>query len=61
MAPRRPVRRLQAAFLPPFEGIGTDNYSIRSDPPDTNGAVGTTPYVEWVNPRWPYSTRRPAP
>src|SRR5690242_18042843 len=48
-APRRPVRRLQAAFLPPFEGIGTDNYSIRSDPPDTNGAAGTTQYVEWVN------------
>lgn len=46
---RGPVKKLQATFLPPIEGIGGDNYGIQSDPPDTNGAVGTTQYVEWVN------------
>ena len=46
---RASVQRLQATFLPPIEGIGSDNYHIQSDPPDTNGAVGTTQYVEWVN------------
>jgi hypothetical protein len=46
---RASVKKLQASFLAPIEGIGGDNYGIRSDPPDTNGAVGTTQYVEWVN------------
>ena len=46
---RASVKKLQATFLPPIEGIGGDNYGIQSDPPDTNGAVGTTHYVEWVN------------
>lgn len=46
---RAPLKPLQATFLPPIEGIGGDNYGIQSDPPDTNGAVGTTQYVEWVN------------
>src|SRR3954466_1211842 len=25
-----------------FAGVGRENYSIRSDPPDTNGSVGKT-------------------
>src|SRR4051812_1662121 len=32
-----------------FAGVGRENYSIRSDPPDTNGSVGKTHYVQWVN------------
>jgi hypothetical protein len=47
--PRGAIKKLQATFLTPIEGIGGDNYTIESDPPDTNGAVGTTQYVEWVN------------
>jgi hypothetical protein len=40
---------LKAAPATTFEGIGDANYRIASDPPDTNGAAGTTQYVEWVN------------
>lgn len=34
-----------------FEGLGNGfpNFSIDSAPPDTNGAVGATQYVQWVN------------
>jgi hypothetical protein len=34
-----------------FEGLGNGfpNFSVDSAPPDTNGAVGTTQYVQWVN------------
>jgi len=34
-----------------FEGLGTGfpNYSVNVAPPDTNGAVGKTQYVQWVN------------
>ncbi len=34
-----------------FEGLGQGAYSfsVRGAPPDTNGAVGLTQYVQWVN------------
>ena len=34
-----------------FEGLGRNQYgfSITSEPPDTNGSVGDTQYVQWVN------------
>src|ERR1035441_5047277 len=34
-----------------FEGLGQGQYgfSVTSAPPDTNGAVGATQYVQWVN------------
>lgn len=34
-----------------FEGLGAGQYgfSVTSAPPDTNGAVGSTQYVQWVN------------
>ena len=33
-----------------MEGVGLGNgYSVNAAPPDTNGSVGTTQYVQWVN------------
>src|SRR6266481_2643984 len=34
-----------------FEGLGDgqNNFTVRGAPPDTNGAVGQTQYVQWVN------------
>ena len=34
-----------------FEGLGNaqNNFTVRGAPPDTNGAVGLTKYVQWVN------------
>jgi hypothetical protein len=34
-----------------FEGLGNGQYgfSVNAVPPDTNGAVGATQYVQWVN------------
>jgi hypothetical protein len=34
-----------------FEGVGQGQYgfSVQYSPPDTNGAVGATQYVQWVN------------
>jgi hypothetical protein len=34
-----------------FEGLGNGfpNFSVNSAPPDTNGVVGATQYVQWVN------------
>jgi hypothetical protein len=46
---KKSVKKFQANVLTPFEGIGKGTYSIQDDPPDTNGAVGATQYVEWVN------------
>jgi Abnormal spindle-like microcephaly-assoc'd, ASPM-SPD-2-Hydin len=50
---------LQQASLPPvaanlglnIDGLGQGQYGFLLDfsPPDTNGAVGTTQYVQWVN------------
>jgi hypothetical protein len=34
----------------PFPGLGQDtNLAITGDPPDTNGSVGKTHFVQWVN------------
>jgi hypothetical protein len=33
-----------------FDGVGlASGYNISGEPPDTNGSVGTTQYVQWVN------------
>ncbi len=33
-----------------FDGVGTGNgYTVNSAPPDTNGSVGATQYIQWVN------------
>lgn len=33
-----------------FNGVGVSGgYTIQGEPPDTNGSVGTTQYVQWVN------------
>ncbi|HEX8088157.1 MAG TPA: hypothetical protein VF762_04850 [Blastocatellia bacterium] len=49
---------LQAASVGPlvaatpitnFDGVGIPNYGVNAAPPDTNGAVGATQYVQWVN------------
>src|SRR5437588_348756 len=57
--PDDPVRQRTAAsiaaFAPVvglgFEGLGNGQYkfNVSGAPPDTNGAVGATPYVQWVN------------
>ncbi|HKS75164.1 MAG TPA: hypothetical protein VJQ82_18290, partial [Terriglobales bacterium] len=49
---------LQTSVVPPtplpglsFEGLGAGQYgfSVTGAPPDTNGTVGATQYVQWVN------------
>ncbi len=49
---------LQQAFIPAtptvnhsFEGLGQGQlgFTVTSAPPDTNGAIGSTQYVQWVN------------
>ncbi|ABF41150.1 hypothetical protein Acid345_2149 [Candidatus Koribacter versatilis Ellin345] len=35
-----------------FEGLGTDLGGLGGDPPDSDGAVGSTQYVEFINTRW---------
>src|SRR5882724_1196998 len=32
-----------------FDGVGIPNYAPCGSPPDPNGAVGATQYVQWVN------------
>ena len=51
-----PVRQLAVGPATPtvgtsFEGLGKGQYGfvVTSAPPDTNGAVGGTQYVQWVN------------
>src|SRR5579863_4286896 len=51
-----PVRQpMSSGFTPQlglsFEGIGNNRYgfTVEEAPPDTNGAVGLTQYVQWVN------------
>src|SRR5712672_2840561 len=41
--------RLSIGPIKSFQGIGRENFSITSDPPDTNGSVSKTHYVQWVN------------
>jgi hypothetical protein len=40
---------LPVGAIKPFPGIGRENFMITSDPPDTNGSVSKTHYVQWVN------------
>ena len=49
-APLAPVQLGPTAGLA-FEGLGdsTLGFTVRGAPPDTNGAVGLTQYVQWVN------------
>src|SRR6267143_2967785 len=57
--PEDPVRQRTAAFATAFapgaslsfEGLGRGQYgfTVTGAPPDTNGAVGLTQYVQWVN------------
>src|SRR5215467_2813254 len=55
-----PVHQRTAAIAPAalaptvnlgFEGLGNGSlgFTVNSAPPDTNGAVGSTQYVQWVN------------
>jgi hypothetical protein len=45
-----PSLKLAVSAGTAFDGIGvTTGYSITGAPPDTNGAVGATQYVQWVN------------
>ena len=49
------LQRTMVPFTPTigasFEGLGTGQYgfTVNSAPPDTNGTVGATQYVQWVN------------
>jgi hypothetical protein len=44
------TRRLPVGVIVAFPGLGQDtNLAISADPPDTNGSVGKTHYVQWVN------------
>jgi len=40
-----------STFVYNFDGVGQgfSNYNVIAAPPDTNGAVGATQYVQWVN------------
>ena len=58
MAPRREDSAWQRTIVPlspvvsqSFEGLGQGQFgfSVTSAPPDTDGAVGDTQYVQWVN------------
>ena len=46
---RQASRPLQIAPFTPIPGVGRENFAITSDPPDTNGSVSNTHYVQWVN------------
>ena len=47
------ARPLSIALVHDFQGLGAEQlpntFSDQVEPPDTNGAVGTTQYVQWVN------------
>lgn len=45
----QPSSALNAAQSGSFDGVGIPNYSVNSAPSDTNGSVGKTQYVQWVN------------
>ena len=54
-APSPTKKQVQVAIGKNFDGIGADfqgpggTFQVRSAPPDTNGAVGMTEFVQWVN------------
>jgi hypothetical protein len=43
------TKKLAIGAVTPFDGVGQENFNITGDPPDTNGSVGKTHYVQWVN------------
>jgi hypothetical protein len=56
MLPEDPIRQQTVVPFTPvvgtsFEGLGNGQYgfSVTGAPPDTNGTVGATQYVQWVN------------
>jgi hypothetical protein len=46
---KKATTKLAIGPIKPFAGIGLGNFNITSDPPDTNGSVSKTHYVQWVN------------
>jgi hypothetical protein len=46
---KKATAKLAIGPVRPFPGIGRENFNITSDPPDTNGSVSKTHYVQWVN------------
>jgi hypothetical protein len=48
-APNAPAPAVAATMTGSFDGVGIPNYGVNAAPPDTNGAAGTTQYVQWVN------------
>jgi len=54
-APAAPQKAVQVTIEKSFDGIGAGfhgpggTFQVRSAPPDTNGAVGETQFVQWVN------------
>src|SRR5882672_6682277 len=43
---KKATTRLALGPIKPFAGIGRENYTVSSDPPDTNGSVSKTHYVQ---------------
>jgi len=48
-SPTAPTPLVAATAIGSFDGVGIPNYGVNAAPPDTNGAVGATQYVQWVN------------
>ncbi len=49
-SPQAPTPLVSATAGLNFNGVGSNTgYSVSGAPPDTNGAVGATQYVQWVN------------
>ncbi len=54
-APAAPQKAVQVTIGKSFDGIGAGfhgpggTFQVRNAPPDTNGAVGETQFVQWVN------------
>src|SRR5437899_9854560 len=44
-----PGPRVATTAGPNFDGVGVPGYSVTGAPPDTEGAMGATQYVQWVN------------
>jgi hypothetical protein len=49
VAQKAPGILVPAPIVNSFDGVGIPNYAVNAAPPDTNGAVGATQYVQWVN------------
>ena len=46
---KKATKKLAIGPIKGFDGVGKGNFSVQSDPPDTNGSVGPNHYVQWVN------------